>query len=209
MSNECAIIIAALITVGGSVLTFVINLLLNNSARKFHLKQNFLYEIFKKRLSLYEDVSCWDKSLFKIDCSNPKNKRFISKNIADLENRCFLYGPQDLEDILDRLRKKYDKAFDGFDAYLDSIKAETEENQNKLITDYFLKFVEDDQLRLLCYVKKQPFSKEIDAIQAKILKKSLFEKIGDNIAHWRNKNAQKKNGKKEKHNTQRCSDRNS
>ncbi|NVP25329.1 hypothetical protein [Treponema phagedenis] len=57
MSNELAIIIAAGITVGGSVLIFALNSLFNFFANARARKERFFYEVFPKRIEFYQELS--------------------------------------------------------------------------------------------------------------------------------------------------------
>ncbi|QSH95085.1 hypothetical protein [Treponema phagedenis] len=57
MSNELAIIIAAGITVGGSVLIFALNSLFNFFANTRARKERFFYEVFPKRIEFYQELS--------------------------------------------------------------------------------------------------------------------------------------------------------
>jgi hypothetical protein len=47
---------AAIITVGGMVFTFVITLFFNSCQRKKDSKERFFYEVYPKRLAVYEEV---------------------------------------------------------------------------------------------------------------------------------------------------------
>lgn len=78
MSSECAIIIAALITVGGSVLTFGLNLFFNKSVNKNIAEEKFFYSVFEKRLELYNSFCLWIKEIpndiIKFLNSNPEDQ---------------------------------------------------------------------------------------------------------------------------------------
>jgi len=56
MSDVNAIIIAAIITVGGILATFITNLCINGYQRKEDSKERFFYEMFQRRLALYEEI---------------------------------------------------------------------------------------------------------------------------------------------------------
>jgi len=56
MNEAHAIIIASIITVGGMLAGIIISLLTNKSQRENDSKERFFYEIYQRRLALYEDV---------------------------------------------------------------------------------------------------------------------------------------------------------
>jgi hypothetical protein len=56
MSEGIAVIIAAGISVGGMVITVLANVFVNYFARKADAEEKFFYDVYQRRLALYEDV---------------------------------------------------------------------------------------------------------------------------------------------------------
>jgi hypothetical protein len=118
MTEEVAIIVAAVIssvvTVGGMFASIVYNSGTNKNQRKYDTKEKFFYEIYPKRLAVYEDVT---KELMLMgrkdrDILNPHlAKEIVLKKIEDdlhtldgLLARLDLYGSPAARNILNILR---------------------------------------------------------------------------------------------------------
>ena len=62
MTNEQAVIIAAVITGLIAAFTFFLSLIHTSIARKNDSRERFFYEVFSRRLALYEDIVIWKNS---------------------------------------------------------------------------------------------------------------------------------------------------
>jgi hypothetical protein len=102
------VVVAAVITVVGMLATFVFTLIFNGCQRKEDSKERFFYEIYQRRLALYDDVC---KTL--TDMGRPKEellhmsvREFGNKVIGDshtlvaLTNRLSIYGSPAARQIL-------------------------------------------------------------------------------------------------------------
>lgn len=109
MNEAHAIIIASIITVGGMLANFIINLFVNKSQRKEDSKERFFYEMYQRRLVLYEDV-------FKTLETIGKPENYILGMTADefgslavvyyqtimtLINRLRVFGSKETKDVLE------------------------------------------------------------------------------------------------------------
>jgi len=118
MSEETAIIIAAVIssviTVGGMFASIVYNARYNKRQRKYDSKEKFFYEVYPRRVAVYEDVI---RELMLMgrndrDILNPSlAKAVVLKMIEDdlhtldgLRARLELYGSPAARNIIDILR---------------------------------------------------------------------------------------------------------
>ena len=171
MSNQCAVIIAASITVVGTVLTFLFNLLFNKFINKKTSQEKFFYEIFSKRLSLYEDIILWNDNVFNA-CNNGSSfKETIINTLITFEGQSKLYGTKELECILFNLRNAFGKAFLGLDCFISTIEDKPKEVQISLITAYIKTFTDDSLKKLITYIEQLPYTNYMDKIQSEIIKK--------------------------------------
>jgi hypothetical protein len=118
MNEGMAIIIAAIITTittaSGLILTFVLNLRHNERQRKEDSRERFFYEMYQKRLSLYEDII---KTI--TDMGRPEEKvmvmspeKFFNKVLVDyymllsIIKRTRIFGSQEAVKILLEIKDK-------------------------------------------------------------------------------------------------------
>ncbi len=111
MSNEIAIIIAAIITVGGTVITFSINVLFNVWANKKASQERLFYYVIPMRLEFYKDVSgTVSKFLFEYKMLEFETTRsagnFINKicnELSDLNIRSITCASKKVHFMLNKL----------------------------------------------------------------------------------------------------------
>lgn len=164
MSNAMAVIGAALITVAGSVFTYLLTLKSNKRISMAASEERFFYQIFSKRLALYEDIALWSYNLYNKNNGQACPNRDIIASLLGLESRSKLYGTKELEDILCTLRNSFMKAF----AELGNSPV----NTSPMIYAYLVNLVKDDLDKLLAYIESQPYTAHIDRIESKITKTS-------------------------------------
>lgn len=170
MTNEQAVIIAALITGLIAAFTFFLSLIHSNIARKNDSKEKFFYEVFSKRLALYEDIAIWTDSLSKLCAGGVHAKDAIINSLLVFENRCVLYGTDGLKGILFRLRNNFSNAFTALDiarknAAFNAIDTETQ------VYAFILTFIIEDLEKLQNYMNNLPYGAYIDELQVKIIGK--------------------------------------
>jgi len=108
MSEGSAIIIAAVITVGGMVITVLANILVNNCQRKAEFNERLFFDAYQKRLALYEDVINALSAMGKpeSDLNKMSKQEFSDKAMADfhalvvLFNRLRLFGSPGARSIM-------------------------------------------------------------------------------------------------------------
>jgi hypothetical protein len=113
MSEGKAIIIAAGISVGGMIITVLANIIFNFLKGKADMKERFFYEVYPKRLAVYEDVIKELQGMNIMDeekimrINGLEMSKIILANIHLLDiliARLFLYGSADSVTVLKELR---------------------------------------------------------------------------------------------------------
>ena len=117
MTNECAGIIASCITTAGGLIAFFTGLFFQNRNSKYLSKERFFYELFPRRLKLYEDICLWidDNSYSQFDDKNEELKR-IKLSLLSLTTRSQMYGSEEITDMLNQ--------------FIDFIQIYTKQNMN-------------------------------------------------------------------------------
>lgn len=168
MTNEEAVIIAAVITGLIAAGTFLGSVIYTNKTRKNDSKEKFFYEVFSKRLALYEDIAIWADSLSRECAGNIHAKDAIMGNLLAFENRCVLYGTNELKEILFRLRNDFSNAFIALDIARKSKELKTF-NTDMQVYIFLHTFIKDDMEKLQNYMSGLPYGAYIDELQIEII----------------------------------------
>jgi hypothetical protein len=112
MDDANAIIIASLITVGGMLANFIINLFINRHQRKEDSKEQFFYEMYQKRITLYEDafkaldaMGKPEESILGMSPDKFGSKALVYyQTLLTLINRLCIFGSQETKNILERAK---------------------------------------------------------------------------------------------------------
>ncbi len=160
MSNEKAIIIAALITIGGALLTHGLTLCFSNHQSKKQREYEFFLEILPKRIILYEDITLFllriiqngydalSKNGALIDPTEILNKIHIE--LLSLEGRCALYGDEEATKSLTDLRNRF--------AHLIANAGTLSKLSGKDTEKALLDFISPTLKSLNTHIKKESFS---------------------------------------------------
>lgn len=167
MTNEQAVIIAALITMIGGVIIYELSTLHDSKVRKADAQERFFYEVFSRRLALYEDIVIWTDSLSKQCAEGVHAKDAVINSLLVFENRCVLYGTDGLKGILFSLRNNFSNAFIALDiarknAAFNEIDTETQ------VYAFLLTFITEDLEKLQKYMTNLSYGAYIDRLQVQI-----------------------------------------
>ena len=167
MTNEQAVIIAALITMIGGVIIYELSALHDSKVRKADAQERFFYEAFSRRLALYEDIVIWTDSLSKQCAEGVRAKDAVINSLLVFENRCVLYGTDGLKGILFSLRNNFSNAFTALDiarknAAFNEIDTETQ------VYAFLLTFITEDLEKLQKYMTNLSYGAYIDNLQVQI-----------------------------------------
>jgi hypothetical protein len=190
MNEGIAIIIAAGISVGGMVVTTLANLFVNYSIRKADVKEKFFYEVYPKRIAVYEDVV---KELMLMgrkdrDILNPHlAKAFVLKKVEDdlhtldgLRARLDLYGSPAARNILNTLRVDAGSHFQ-------AVALEADNFIHECVA--LLDVVNDARNQFLEFIRKETGAELVD-MGIKEIAKSLDEvSINDKVAKITKRNS--------------------
>jgi hypothetical protein len=178
MSEEYSIVIAAIITVGGMLLNSIATVIVNWLFRKADANEKFFYEVYPKRLALYEDII---KKLTRMEKEgrdfleshsinfNSEIQKIIEgdMHILDiLHVRIELYGSSAARIIIASLLLGMWNRCRGFD----SVKSSSEYFA-------FLDEIKDARDRFLEFCRKEAGADFIDKKFRKVLKKTIREKL--------------------------------
>ena len=145
MSEGIAIVIAAGISVGGMVITVIANLIFDCRRGKAASREKFFYEIYPKRLEVYEDVLNFLSDITNDDYTLkpvPAEKIWEAIHVLDgLLNRLALYGSKDSKEPVKRLRETMESIFDKSKLKGDKSAARDFKSHIKLASDAFTNLV--------------------------------------------------------------------
>jgi len=164
MTNECAVIIASCITTAGGLIAFFAGLFFQNRNSKYLSKERFFYELFPRRLKLYEDICLWidDNSRSQFKDRNEELKRILL-SLLSLTTRSEMYGSEEMTSMLHQfvdLIHAYTEQDMNDDVLLKAFKTECKERYEKIFayisSASFPPFIED---------VLKPFDKENKKLQ--------------------------------------------
>jgi hypothetical protein len=194
MSEGCAIVIAAGISVGGMVITVIVNLLFDCWREKAHSEEKFFYEIYQRRLALYADIHNALDAMGapKETLLEMSPQEFSTKLISDqhtlllLINRLYIYGSLAARGGLNRLFVEIrDMLVNGlgvdiaqiFWGEIEGLKISfpVYPEQLAVIVNTFLVSVERSLAEFTECIREETGTEFIDERIKKVLKKSTFK----------------------------------
>jgi hypothetical protein len=115
MSNETVMLLSAGIAAGVSLLTFALTRIFDMFNEKRKEKERFFYEIFPKRIELYNDIikatkfitgnDEWQDLKNKEDVVNFLNRNYY--NLLDIYYRCVVFGSLKITNMVGKLNEVF------------------------------------------------------------------------------------------------------